>query len=260
MGNGRSSNVWKSRNLELEDEREKDKLRSNKELSTNSNTKFDVNAFYQNQNLSADQLKACQLYIDPTPEPGSLHAISQNTNQELRKSASAGRQPNLSPTQQFMYDNIMSAMRPIGTVTTLTRYDHQGQIEHLLRHAGLNNPDVFSLSESQLKGLLVGAKYGEEKLLSTSYNDFKNASGGMNALTFKHRAIRFEYETSKNTQCMMPGNGAGGDLGEVVLRPSGGRQTMQITDVYIDKNVKVRKKGTASLSNSNQIVVKVKLS
>ena len=45
------------------------------------------------------------------------------------------------------------------------------------------------MTAAQLKTALVGHTYGENRFLSTSYNDFKNAS---NADTFTTREVRFE--------------------------------------------------------------------
>ena len=63
------------------------------------------------------------------------------------------------------------------------------------------------MTAAQLKTALVGHTYGENRFLSTSYNDFKNAS---NADTFTTREVRFEYRVKANVQAMMPGNGPGG--------------------------------------------------
>jgi hypothetical protein len=58
---------------------------------------------------------------------------------------------------------------------------------------------------------------------------------------------------------MMPGNGPGGSVGEIVLAPSGGRQNYKITGVRVDNSVNVRQKGTAHIGSQKQIVLTVEV-
>ena len=102
------------------------------------------------------------------------------------------------------------------------------------------------MSVSQLKQALVGTKYGEKKLVSTSSNDFANAPQNTKD-TFTSRAVKLSYKASADTQAMMPGNGPGGSLGEIVVAPSGKAKNYKIVDVKYTGNT-ARRKGTQSFS------------
>lgn len=191
--------------------------------------------YFLNQNLTIDQQMAAINYLSDTPERGSLYSMSQNMNQNL-----AEGKP-LTANQQFVYDNMISSMHNVGYNIKLTRYDHANQINALLANAGLTK-GYENYSAAQLSKALVGTKFTENKLLSTSYNDFKNA--GSSANTFKSRAIKITYETKASAQGMMPGNGPGGALGEMVLAP---KQTQSIKSVSFT-NTKARAKGTQNFN------------
>ena len=72
-----------------------------------------------------------------------------------------------------------------------------------------------------------------------------------------NRAVRIEYKATAGTQAMMPGKGPGGNVGEILLAPSGNRQNFKIVGVREDPTVRVRQKGTSWLSNQKQIVITV---
>lgn len=195
--------------------------------------------YFQNQNLTIDQQLATINYLSPTPENGSMYSMSQNLN-----SALVSGKP-LTANQQFVYDNMQGAMHNLGYNLNLTRYDHSTMVNGLLKQAGINT-DYSNLSQGQIKKALVGMQYGENKFISTSYNDFKNAPAASKS-TFDTRAVRIEYKAKASTKAMMPGNGPGGALGEIVLAPSGSRKNMKVVDVKMSGK-SARRQGTQSYS------------
>ncbi len=74
-----------------------------------------------------------------------------------------------------------------------------------------------------------------------------------------NRAVRIEYRARASTQAMMPGNGPGGRIGEILLAPSGGRQNFSVVGVREDSSVRVRQQGTNWLSNQRQLVITVEV-
>lgn len=189
--------------------------------------------YFNNQNLTIDQQIATINYLSDTQENGSLYSMSQNMNYALANGQK------LNANQQFVYDNMMGAMHNLGYNTNLTRYDHPQMVNTLLKQSGITK-DYDKLSQSQLQQALVGMKYGENKLVSTSYNDFKNAP---NASTFTSRAVKINYKAKASTQAMMPGNGPGGNLGEIVLADSKNRLNYEITGVRFTGQM-ARRQGT----------------
>lgn len=214
--------------------------------------------YYQNQNLTADQINATIQYLDDQPESGSMYSMSQNLNHLLVQAAQNGVSPQMNANQAYTYRHLMAAMHNLGYNVNLTRYDHGEFVNTLLRQNGIKNANFATMSVSQLQAALVGKTYGEERFLSTSYNDFKNASA-QSKMTFQHRAVRIEYKAKASTQAMMPGNGPGGAIGEVILAPSGGRKNMNIVGVRFDSSRKVRQKGTAYLGSQDQLVLTVEV-
>lgn len=219
---------------------------------------FNGQQYYASQNLTADQMNATIQYLRADKEPGSLYSVSQNLNMALMTAADNGVAPKLNANQAYTYRHLMGAMHNLGYNVNLSRYDHPAIVNRLLTQTGIKNADFTRLSEKQLQKMLVGHTYGEEKFLSTSYNGFKNAPQSSKN-TFMNRAVRIEYRAKASTQAMMPGNGPGGRLGEVLLAPSGGRKNMKIVGVRYDTNVKVRQQGTNYLSNQNQLVLTVEV-
>lgn len=195
--------------------------------------------YFQNQNLTIDQQLATINYLSPTTETGSLYSMSQNMNYALAN----GRK--LNANQQYVYNHLMGAMHNLGENAILTRYDHSAMVNSLLKQNGLSQGHE-NYSIAQLKQALVGTTYGENKFVSTSYNDFKNAPSSTKSV-FDSRAVKITYHAKASTQAMMPGNGPGGSLGEIVLAPSGGRQNMRIVDVRLTGNT-ARRQGTQSYS------------
>lgn len=193
--------------------------------------------YFLNQNLTIDQQLATINYLSDTTESGSLYSMSQNLNHAL----ATGKK--LTANQQFVYNNLMGAMHNLGQNLNLTRYDHDSMINTLLNAAGMNR-GYQNYTQNQLKQALVGAKFGENKFLSTSYNDFKNAPSRSKSV-FDSRAVKITYKAKASTQAMMPGNGPGGALGEIILAPSGGKQNMTVKDVRFTGRM-ARAKGTQS--------------
>lgn len=193
--------------------------------------------YYLQQKLTTAQQQAASNYLEATPEPGSLYSHSQNMNYQMAMGQT------LTGKYKQTHDGIMSAMHNIGYNVTLTRYDHPGMVNGLLKAVGAGS-NYEHLSQAQLKKALVGKTVGENKFLSTSYNDFKNAPNSTKQI-FGSRAVKINYKVRAGTQAMMPGKGSGGDFGEIVLAPTNGKANKSgtITDVRLTGQM-VRRKGT----------------
>ena len=195
--------------------------------------------YFNDQNLTIDQQLAVMNYLSPTTEGGSLYSMSQNMNYAMATGKA------LTANQQYVHDNLMGAMHNLGYNTNLTRYDHAPMIDNLLKQQGVTG-GYQHMSESQLKTALKGVQFGEEKFVSTSYNNFKNAPASSKSV-FDSRAVKVTYKAKASTKAMMPGNGPGGALGEIILAPSQGRKNMKIVDVKFTGQ-KARAKGTQSFN------------
>lgn len=193
--------------------------------------------YYQQQKLDYKQLKAAANYLEDKPEPGSLYSHSQNMNYMM----ATGQK--LTGKYKQTYDGMMSAMHNIGYNVTLTRYDHAGMVNGLLQAVGAGS-NYERMTQAQIKQALVGKTLGETKFLSTSYNDFANAPQSTKQI-FNSRAVKINYKVKAGTQAMMPGKGAGGDFGEIVLAPTNGKANKggKITDVRLTGQM-VRRQGT----------------
>ena len=189
--------------------------------------------YYQNQALSIDGRVATMNYLSDVPESGSMYSVSQNLNHALNNGAK------LNANQQYVYNNLEASMHNLGYNLTLQRYDHEGAINGLLQSVGVNK-NYAQLTESQLQSALKGVSFQQKSFVSTSYNDFKNAPASN---PFTSRAVKVVYNAKAKTQAMMPGNGPGGALGEIIL--SGAKNTFKVTDVKFDGR-QARHKGTQS--------------
>lgn len=212
---------------------------------------FNGRQYYQNQNLDIDQQIATINYLADQKEPGTQYSPSQNMNWRMANGQK------LNANQQYMQQHMMAAMHNLGYNLNLTRYDHPQFVNGLLQQAGVKNADYTKLSPAALKKALTGLTYGENKFLSTSYNDFKNAPTS-SLSTFNTRAVKISYQAKANVQAMMPGDGPGGRLGEVVLAPSGNSKNMRIVDVRYTGN-SARQQGTHFM-NLPQIEIVVEVS
>ena len=104
----------------------------------------------------------------------------------------------------------------------------------------------------------MGHSYGDNRILSTSYNNFKNTN---NHSTFSTREVKIVYKAKASTQVLMPGDGPGGKFGEMLLGPTGtgGRNKYTIVDVNLS-GARARAKGSSPYNLSlNQIEVVVEV-
>lgn len=159
---------------------------------------------------------------------GSVYSPSQAINYKMET-----QQP-LSVAEQAIVDDMMAGMHNLGYNVNLTRYGRvdyidkftQLAIQQGLQARGISQANFDGMSIAQLKKAFVGLEYSENKLVSTSYNDFANAPNG--GRPFTDKAVKFNYKAPASAQALMPGNGPGGSLGEMVLAPG---QNYRITDV-----------------------------
>lgn len=193
--------------------------------------------YFQQQKLTTTQQKAAANYLEDRPEPGSLYSHSQNMNYQMATGQT------LTGKYKQTHDGLMSSMHNIGYNVNLTRYDHPDMVNGMLKAVGAGT-NYEKLSQASLRKALVGKTVNENKFLSTSYNDFKNARQSTKQI-FDSRAVKINYKVKANTQAMMPGKGSGGDFGEVVLAPTNGKanRSGKITDVRVTGQM-VRRKGT----------------
>ena len=216
--------------------------------------------YYERQQLTDTERRAAESYIESETETGSLYSHSQNLNWLMMQNAAKGLPVTTGMTAKQLetYNGMMSAMHNLGYNVNLTRYDHDNFINDLLTKAGVRYPDYTRMTADQLRTTLVGTRYGEERLITTSYNNFKNAPEETKRV-FMNRAVRIEYRAKAGTKAMMPGNGPGGRIGEIVMAPSGGRENFRVLDVRYDDSVHVRKKGMRGLSSQRQLVIVVEV-
>lgn len=189
--------------------------------------------YFANQNLTIDQQIATMNYVDPNPMPNSMYSLSQNMNHKLATGQA------MTQTESDTYRYLMQSMHNLGYNTKLQRYDHEGFINGLLSRSGVANANYEKMSEKQLQQALVGKSFKDNAILSTSYNNFKNAPSSN---PFTSRAVKIEYRAKANTQAMMPGNGSGGRFGEILLANT---NNYTISGVKFDGR-SARAKGTQS--------------
>ena len=200
--------------------------------------------YYNQQNLDIDTRTSLDDYLDPNTVPGSLYNFSQNMNYAV----ATGQK--LNAQQQFAWDSIVVSMHNLGYNVNLTRYEHGDFLDARLAGMGITGGHQ-GLSVSQLKQALVGRTYTDPRILSTSYNNFKNAS---DPSTFVTREVKITYRAKASTQALMPGDGPGGRLGEMLLGPSGtngGHNNYRIVDVK-SSGAKARPKGGSKTNLSLQ--------
>lgn len=171
--------------------------------------------YFQQQQLTSAQKKAADAYVDPTTESGSLYNVAQNVNWKMVQGQT------LTGKHKQVHDNMMSAMHNIGYNTTLTRYDHAGMVDSLLKNLGAGS-DYTKMSMKSIQKALVGQTLGENKFISTSVNDFGKAPASAKNL-FTNRAVKINYKTKANVQGLLMPIGSGGDQGELVLAPTNGK-------------------------------------
>ena len=188
--------------------------------------------YFANQNFTIDQQIACMHYVDPNPMPNSMYSLSQNMNHKL----ATGQQ--MTQTESDTYKYLQQSMHNLGYNVNLQRYDHETFLNGLLSRAGISSANYENMSEKQLQSALVGKSFKDNAILSTSYNNFKNAPNN----PFTSRVVKIEYRAKANTQAMMPGNGAGGRFGEILLSNT---NNYTISGIKFDGRT-ARAKGTQS--------------
>lgn len=190
--------------------------------------------YFAQQNLDANAKQAVAKYVDPNTEPGTLYSFSQNMNYAAANGTLAR-----DPKHKAVFDTLVKNMHNLGYNVNLTRYDHGEFLDNQLAAAGVTG-SRRNMSVAQLKQALVGRTYGENRILSTSYNEFKNAA---NHSSFTSREVKITYKAKASTQALMPGDGAGGKFGEMLLAPTSGKSNAyKIVDVKLSGN-KARAKG-----------------
>ena len=194
--------------------------------------------YYQQQlpHWSAATQQAVNDYLDPTVVAGSLYAKSQTINHKMRTGQ------NLTAAEKAMQKGLDAAMHNIGYNVNLVRYDRVDFIQNL----GLANYQNMSIA--QIQKALVGKTYVDPAYVSTSYNQFKNAPSNN---PFTDKAVKINMKAPAKTQAFMPGNGAGGNLGEIVLAPG---QSYKITGVRF-----TGKRGRSGASYYPQIEIDVEI-
>lgn len=212
---------------------------------------YNGRGYFQRQVFGIDSEIARQNYLASNPEAvqwggDGIHSLSQNMNWEMMNHLP------MSPTHRATMDGLNDALHNLGYNLNLQRYDHDDFVNGLLQQAGVKGANYMNMTESQLKGALVGHGYSEERFLSTSYNDFKNAT---DPSTFTSRAVRIEYRAKASTQAFMPGDGPGGRLGEIIIGPN---TPSRIVDVRLSPVMNARTKGTQSY-NRRQITLVVEI-
>lgn len=230
-------------------------------------------AYYEQQDLTLDQKNAAETYTDPevegsyaNPAADGLHSPSQDLNWAMSQGLP------MSQAQETMLESLNSALHNTGYNINLTRYDHAEFLNAILASQGINNPDATKMSVSELKSILQGVTYGENKFVSGSYNNFKNALGDgskWNKKAFMQRFVKVSYQVDANVQSMMPGissksdpyTGKKNDLGEIIMGPSkAGNKNYEIVDVKLS-GAKAHPKGSYIDHNMslNQIEIVVRV-
>ena len=213
---------------------------------------YNGRGYFQKQQFGIDSEVARQNYLVNSPEPGSVggdnvHSPSQNMNWELMNNLP------MSPTHQMMRDGLDDAMHNLGYNLNLQRYDHGSFVNRLLQQFGVRGT-TQSMTEAQLQKALVGRSFSENRFLSMSYNNFKNAA---DPSTFTTREVKIEFRAKASAQAFMPGDGPGGRLGEII----GGRnQTQSIVDVRVSPVANARAEGyPPGTRNRKQITLVIEL-
>ena len=218
-------------------------------------------AYYQQQSIDIDGRTALADYTDPNTVPGSLY----NASQEMNRAIVNG---NATPQQQYMYNSIVQNMHNLGQNLNLTRYDHGGAIDSMLQAiTGGRISNRTGMTLQDLKDALEGGSYTDKRILSTSFNDFKNAQ---NPQTFTTREVKITYKAKASTQALMPGIGStpmrgsgmrkGDDFGEMLLAPTGnGHNTYRVLEVKYSGSRARPKGGTTSNLSLRQIEIVVEV-
>ncbi len=213
---------------------------------------YNGRGYFQKQQFGIDSEVARQNYLVSNPEPvryggDGVHSPSQNMNWEMMNNLP------MSPTHQATRDGLNDAMHNLGHNLNLQRYDHGSFVDRLLASFGVNEKTT-TMTEAALRRALVGQTFTENRFLSTSYNNFKNA---VDPSTFTTREVRIEYRAKASTQAFMPGDGPGGRLGEIIAAPN---QTQRVVGVSVSPVANARAEGSSPGSrNRKQITLIIEL-
>lgn len=218
MGNGRSltARVAAPAPIYVETAQQAETINDDNFPSSDSQGYHDLHGgreYYQKQAFDIDTRMALQDYIANQTESGTIYSPSQNMNYRLNNDQK------LTANQQFMVDSLDAGMHNLGENLNLTAYQRIGFVERL----GIKN--YWKMTEQQLKDSLVGATFKNKAFISTSHNDFRNAPPNN---PFTDKAVKIKYLADAGTQGLMPPNGTGGKLGEIIL---GRQQSNEIVDV-----------------------------
>lgn len=213
---------------------------------------YNGRGYFQKQQIGIDSEVARQNYLVSNAEAvayggDGVHSLSQNMNWEMMNGLP------MSPTHIATRDGLLDAMHNLGYNLNLQRYDHGSFVDRLLSQFGINGKTT-SMTEAQLQRALVGKTFTENKFLSTSYNNFKNA---VDPSTFTSREVRIEYRAKASTQAFMPGDGPGGRLGEIIAAPG---QTQRVVSVDVSSSMNARSEGSPTgTKNRRQIKIVIEL-
>ena len=213
---------------------------------------WDGRGYFNKQQFGIDSEVARQNYLVASPEPtmyggDGVHSLSQNMNWEMMNKLP------MSPTHEATRDGLNDAMHNLGYNLNLQRYDHGSFVDRLLSQFGVNGTTT-TMSEAQLQRALVGKTFTENRFLSASYNNFKNA---VDPSTFTTREVRIEYRAKASVQAFMPGDGPGGRLGEIIAAPV---QNQKVVGLSVSPVRNARSEGSPrGTQNRRQITIVIEL-
>lgn len=201
-------------------------------------------AYMAQQHFTAATQAAVNQYLIPYATAGSLYSPSQQINHALRQGAA------LTAAQKRMMAGLDAGMRldagmhDLGHDLNMTRYDRIGYMSRLL-----GGRDYTRMTENQLKAALVGKSYVDKAYVSVSHDRFRNAPGGN---SFTDKAVEIRVHAKASTKALMPGDGAGGKFGEIIL---GRGQTFKIVDVKMPAG----QRGRSGANYYQKVVVTVEV-
>lgn len=193
--------------------------------------------YFMSQSFDIDTQMALDDYLSDQPIPGSMYSPSQDLNFRMNNDPTY---QSLSSNQRFMIQSLMNGMHNLGYNLTLTRYQ---RVDFMQRLGAAN---FSNMTAQQLQKALVGKTFTEAGFVSTSYNQFRTAP---TSNPFTDKTVKINYKAPAKTQALMPGNGPGGALGEIVLAPN---QTYEITGVRF-----TGQKGRSGSQYYNQVEIDI---
>ena len=227
-----------------------------------NNANFDANndqpytgqlrQYYQQQTFGIDTQLAIQDYLYDKPV-GNLWSPSQNMNYLMKY----GKDDQMSPQEKFMKQGMLDGMHNLGYNMDLEHYgrisfvDNFGQLAQQMGNTTtpITSSNFEKMSEADLKKAFNGVDFTYSAFMSTSCNSFAHAPNG--GKPFTDKAVKLNIKAPARAQGMMPGNGPGGALGEIVLAPN---QHFRITDVRF-----TNKMGRSASSTYKQIEFDVEI-